>query len=123
MTRELALAGVAVVATAIAIVARPATDNNVAVGPYTALAGVSSSVGTRTACGAVITGSTEGVAHPVLPCGVRLVLGYRGKRVFTRVIDRGPTGPGREFELSRALAERLGLTGMQRITWGYAAAP
>ena len=123
MSRALALAGVAVLAAAIAIVARPATDSRTAVGPYTALAGVSGSVGTHTACGAVITAATEGVAHPVLPCGVRLVLGYRGKRVLTHVIDRGPTAPGREFELSRALADRLGFTGTQRITWGYAPAP
>jgi rare lipoprotein A (peptidoglycan hydrolase) len=39
------------------------------------------------------------------------------------VIDRGPTVPGREFDLTPALARRLGLTGVQSIHWSYAGAP
>jgi len=42
--------------------------------------------------------------------------------VLTRVIDRGPSVPGREFDLTEALAHRLGLVGVQRVTWSYAGA-
>ncbi|HEY3186945.1 MAG TPA: septal ring lytic transglycosylase RlpA family protein, partial [Solirubrobacteraceae bacterium] len=76
--------------------------------------------GRRTACGQIIGPRTEGVAHPVLPCGVKLYLTYDGRRVLTRVIDRGPTVPGRQFEVTEALDRRLGLVGVQRIVWSYA---
>jgi hypothetical protein len=38
------------------------------------------------------------------------------------VVDRGPLAPGYEFELTPALAERLGLTGVQKIRWSFARA-
>jgi len=76
--------------------------------------------GKRTACGQVIGPRTEGVANPVLPCGVRLYLTYQGRHVLTQVIDRGPSVPGREFDLTDALAHRIGLVGVQRIAWSYA---
>ena len=44
---------------------------------------------------------TIGVAHRTLPCGTKVVLGYRGDFVRTRVIDRGPF-------VKRALRARLG---------------
>ena len=90
-------------------------------GSYTALAGVGgTAVGKRTACGDLMRARTQGVAHPVLPCGVRLYVTYHGKTVLTQVIDRGPYVPGREFDLTPALAERLGLSGVQVIAWSYA---
>ena len=93
-----------------------------AVGSYSALAASSGVVayGKRTACGQIIGPRTEGVAHPVLPCGVKIYLTYDGRRVLTQVIDRGPSVPGRQFELTEALARRLGLVGVQRIVWSYA---
>jgi len=45
---------------------------------------------------------------------------YDGRRVLTQVIDRGPSVPGRQFDLTEALAHRLGLVGIQRIVWSYA---
>jgi peptidoglycan DL-endopeptidase CwlO len=90
-------------------------------GSYTALAGVGGTApGKRTACGDLMRARTQGVAHPVLPCGVRLYVTYHGKTVLTEVIDRGPYVPGREFDLSPALAARLGLSGVQVIAWSYA---
>ena len=38
------------------------------------------------------------------------------------VLHRGPSTPGRQFDLTEALARRLGLVGVQRITWSYAGA-
>ncbi len=74
----------------------------------------------RTACGEAFTGKTQGVAHPVLPCGVRLYIRFRGKEVLTQVIDRGPTVPGRDFDITKTLANRLGLHGPQTIQWRFA---
>ena len=93
-----------------------------AIGSYTALAGSSGAAafGHRTSCGQILGPKTEGVAHPVLPCGVKLYITYQGIHVLTQVIDRGPYVSGREFDLTDALAERLGLTGVQRIRWSYA---
>jgi len=74
----------------------------------------------RTACGQPLGPRTLGVAHPVLPCGVKLFIGYGDTVVLTQVVDRGPSVPGRDFDLTRALARKLGLTGTQQIRWRYA---
>jgi hypothetical protein len=71
-------------------------------------------------CGVLIKAKTMGVAHPVLPCGVKIYVEYGGKQVLTQVIDRGPDVPGRDFDLTRALAATLGLTGTKTIHWRYA---
>lgn len=83
--------------------------------PYSPSSGQS-----RTACGVPFTDSTEGVAHPVLPCGVRLYIRFHGKEVLTQVIDRGPSLPGRDFDITKALANRLDLHGTQTIQWRFA---
>jgi hypothetical protein len=125
--RYAAFGGVALLAVVVwlAVTAGPEAKKRAlppAVGTYTALAGSSgvTAFGKRTVCGQVLNARTEGVAHPVLPCGVRLYLDYRGRHALTQVIDRGPSTPGREFDLTEALAHRLGLVGVQRITWSYA---
>jgi rare lipoprotein A (peptidoglycan hydrolase) len=68
----------------------------------------------------VIDKTTMGVANPVLPCGVKIYLQYNGTQVLTQVIDRGPDVPGREFDVTRALAKRLGLVGTRTIRWRFA---
>src|SRR5262245_66593689 len=127
--REFALAAVALLAgvIALAIVATTRSDSNdlpASYGSYPARAGAGTpaSFGRHTACGTVIRPKTEGVAHPVLPCGARIYITYNGKHVLTQVIDRGPSRADREFELTDALGKLLGLTGVQRIRWSYAAA-
>jgi len=127
--RQAALAGVALLAAVVSLAVTSSRHHSrrllpPAVGSYTALAGSSGVIayGKRTACGQVIRARTEGVAHPVLPCGVKLYLTYEGKHVLTQVIDRGPYEPGRQFDLTEALARRLGLVGVQRVTWSYAGA-
>ncbi len=126
--RQLALAGVAIVGVAgsLAVTARTrphAAGLPPAEGSYTALAGTSGSeaVGKTTACGVVIGRTTEGIVNPVLACGTRIYLGYRGTHVLATVIDHGPVKRGRSFELTDALALRLGLAGVHRIQWSYVA--
>jgi rare lipoprotein A len=74
----------------------------------------------RTACGQPFTDETMGVAHPVLPCGVKLFIRFHGRDVLTQVVDRGPDVPGRDFDVTKALADRIGLHGTQTIKWRYA---
>jgi rare lipoprotein A (peptidoglycan hydrolase) len=74
----------------------------------------------RTACGTPLLKTTEGVAHPVLPCGVRVYIRFHGREVLTQVVDRGPNVPGRDLDFTKALANRLDLHGTQTIQWRFA---
>jgi rare lipoprotein A len=74
----------------------------------------------RTACGQPFTKDTLGVAHPVLPCGVKLYIRLHGHEVLTQVVDRGPNVPGRDFDITKALADRIDLHGTQTIKWRFA---
>jgi rare lipoprotein A (peptidoglycan hydrolase) len=74
----------------------------------------------RTACGKPFLKTTEGVAHPVLPCGVRLYIRFHGREVLTQVVDRGPNVPGRDLDVTKALANRLDLHGTQSVQWRFA---
>jgi rare lipoprotein A (peptidoglycan hydrolase) len=125
--RQLALVGVAIVGAtgslAVTTRSRPhAAGLPPAVGSYTALAGSSGprANGRTTGCDIVIGPATQGVANPVLPCGTRIYLGYRGRHILVTVIDHGPVQPGRQFDLTDALARRLGLAGVRKIEWSYA---
>ena len=127
--REIALAGLALLAAvvALAVTGHTRSGNSSAPQPegsYTALAGSSgpAAFGRRTACGGVLHADTEGVSHPTLPCGARIFLTYKGIRVLTQVVDRGPYTPGRQFDLTDALARRVGLSGVHPILWSYAQA-
>jgi hypothetical protein len=128
-TREIALGGLALLAAAIALAVSAQTRHHTTTGPkpvgdYLALAGSSGpeAFGRKTACGGVITSATEGVAHPTLPCGVRIFITFHGHTVLVPVVDRGPYTQGREFDLTDALARRVGLRGVQEIHWSYAQA-
>jgi rare lipoprotein A (peptidoglycan hydrolase) len=93
-------------------------------GWYTALAGVRSRplAGRASACGTLLDAKTLGVDHPVLPCGAKLFVRFQKRTVLTSVVDRGPFGPDREFEVTPALAEQLRLSGVQTIRWSFARA-
>jgi rare lipoprotein A (peptidoglycan hydrolase) len=127
--RELALAAVALLAVvgALAVTERTRSHTDTSPQPegsYRALAGSGGPAvyGRRTACGGVLRSDTVGVAHPTLPCGARIFVTYEGTTVLTQVIDRGPYEGGRQFDLTDALARRLGLRGVQTIEWAYARA-
>ena len=74
----------------------------------------------RSACGWLLRPSTLGVEHPVLPCGAKLFLLVRGRRVLTEVVDRPPAGAATEFQLTPALASALGFNGRQPLRWTFA---
>ena len=128
--RTVALGGVALIAAVLAL-ALGSADSADSGGPklpqpartwYSALAAPYGATPTRdrTACGQPLQAETLGVAHPVLPCGVKLYIAYDGTRVLTQVIDRGPFVAGREFDITKALADKIGLHGTQPIKWTFA---
>ena len=126
---QLALAAIALLAVVGAVAVAQRTRSNTdttpqQVGSYRALAGSSGPAvfGRRTACRGVLRSGTLGVAHPTLPCGARIFVTYKGTTVLTQVVDRGPYEAGRQFDLTDALARRLGLRGVQTIEWSYARA-
>jgi hypothetical protein len=101
----------------------PAAESAVAPGGwYQALAASRGPAGDaeRTSCGLILTQRSLGVTHPVLPCGAKLVMRYRGEAVLTEVIDNTLESPGRQFELTEGLARLIGLDGTQQVQWRFA---
>jgi rare lipoprotein A (peptidoglycan hydrolase) len=64
--------------------------------------------GKSTACGAVLTPTTIGVAHKKLPCGTTVTFSYGGRSVTATVIDRGPFHKGFAWDLTKKTAKRVG---------------
>jgi hypothetical protein len=130
--RQLALAGVALVATLVALaVSSPGSSRPKAPLPrpvavegsgwYRALAAPGGGTpGHRSACGTLLSATTVGVAHPVLPCGAKIFISFGAKQVLTQIVDHGPRTPGVEFEILPALAKKLDLHGVQPIRWTFA---
>ena len=75
----------------------------------------------RTTCGQVLAPESLGVTHPVLPCGAKVVLRYGDKQVLTEVIDNALVEPGRQLEVTEALAAMLALDGTVELEWRFAA--
>jgi len=125
--RAAGLAGVALVALAVAL-AVAAHDEKKASLPtpagqwYTALAApyTPTTSAKEGACGVVIGPKTMGVGHPVLPCGAKIFVKLGDKEVLTQVVDRGHTVPGRDFDVTIALAKLLDLRGTEPIQWRFA---
>ena len=76
--------------------------------------------GNTSGCGVELTPETRGLTHPVLPCGVELLLSFAGSTVQAEVVDRGPHAGSAEFELTEVLARELGFSGTQPIRWRFA---
>jgi hypothetical protein len=74
----------------------------------------------ETACGVRLDSGTVGVAHPLLPCGVDVVVERDGKEIRTEVVERVPVRAGRDFELTQALAAELGVSEETAIRWRFA---
>jgi hypothetical protein len=130
LQRLAALAGIALLGTlgALALVGRDDDDGSAAETPPTqirweeARVGVfgADRIGQQTGCGVTLAEDTAGVAHPVLPCGARLVLEREGTAVETAVVERVALPAGRAFDLTPALASRLGLEGGGTVRWRFA---
>lgn len=66
--------------------------------------------GNGVACGGTLTPSTMGVANKTLPCGTKVHLRYHGRSVTVPVIDRGPYVAGRDYDLTEATKNALGIS-------------
>ena len=75
----------------------------------------------RTTCGLILTEQSLGVTEPVLPCGAKILIRFADRTFLTAVIDNRLKAAGRQFELTDALAQEMGLDGTQRIQWRFAA--
>jgi hypothetical protein len=73
-----------------------------------------------TACGGPLTPSTAGVAHPMLPCGAELLLEHEGRRARSEVVARVTVEGGRAFDVTPALARRLGIAAEAVVRWRFA---
>jgi hypothetical protein len=74
----------------------------------------------RTTCGQVLAPQSLGVTHPVLPCGAKVILRSGDTQVLTEVIDNALVEPGRQLEVTEALATMLGLEGTVELEWRFA---
>lgn len=70
--------------------------------------------GSPLGCGGTLRPGTIGVAHKTMRCGQRLRICVQ-RCATARVIDRGPYAGAREFDLTQALAGRVGFRGVGRI--------
>ena len=137
--RQLSLVGAAMLAVVIGLVIASRDERGtriVSTGPkpavsdvsgwYTGRAGVRTRplAGHASGCGTLLSPTTLGVGHSVLPCGAKIFVQVNGKTVLTSVVDRGPFAPSRDFEVTPALAEVLGMDGKgtQPIRWSFAQA-
>jgi predicted RNA-binding Zn-ribbon protein involved in translation (DUF1610 family) len=128
------LAAVALIAAvaAMAIVSQRGTDEGAAAltsapapaGWNIAFAGSRGATGDaqRTTCGQVLAPQSLGVTHPVLPCGAKVILRSGDKQVLTEVIDNALVEPGRQLEVTDALAKMLGIDGTVELEWRFATA-
>jgi len=123
--RQAALAGVALVGALGAIALTRMGDDpqpppQATVEWREARVGILAAAEETTACGEALGPSTAGVAHPVLPCGAELLLEHEGRRARTEVVARGTVEGGLSFDLTPALARRLGISGEAVVRWRFA---
>jgi rare lipoprotein A len=73
--------------------------------------------GQRTASGEIYDMNAMTAAHKTmpLPSYARVRNPANGREIIVRVNDRGPFKPGRIIDLSRAAAQRLGVSGVARV--------
>jgi predicted RNA-binding Zn-ribbon protein involved in translation (DUF1610 family) len=74
----------------------------------------------RTTCGQVLAPQSLGVTHPVLPCGAKVILRSGDTQILTEVIDHALVEPGRQLEVTQALAAMLGIEGTVELEWRFA---
>jgi hypothetical protein len=72
------------------------------------------------ACGDDQGADVRGIVHPVLPCGVKLVLSAHGRTIRSEVVAEGPVATGREFAQTEAVAQDQRVGERDRIRWRLA---
>jgi hypothetical protein len=73
--------------------------------------------GRTTACGLKLQKGTVGIAHRTLPCGTQVEVRMGGRSVVAPVIDRGPFANGASLDLTKNVADEVGLDGVGAVTF------
>jgi hypothetical protein len=73
--------------------------------------------GRTTACGVTLQPETVGIAHRTLPCGTQVEIRRGAKTVVVPVIDRGPFANGATFDLTKPVADEVGVGGVDPVSW------
>jgi len=60
------------------------------------------------------------VTHPVLPCGAKVILRSGDTQILTEVIDNALVEPGRQLEVTEALAKMLEIDETVELEWRFA---
>ncbi len=71
--------------------------------------------GQKTASGEPFNPDGYTAASKTLPLGTRLRVSNEGKSVDVRINDRGPYVAGRDLDLSKAAAEKIGVEGAEEV--------
>jgi rare lipoprotein A len=69
----------------------------------------------RTANGEKFNPNALTAAHRSLPFGTKVRVTHKGKSVIVRINDRGPFIKGRQIDLSRAAARKIGCKGVCKV--------
>jgi hypothetical protein len=72
-------------------------------------------------CGLALGPQSLGLSSQLYPCRTKIWLHVNGEDVLTQVISHSPPPPGATFEISPALARKVGLTVTKEIQWRFAA--
>lgn len=70
----------------------------------------------RTASGERFNPNALTAAHKSLPFGTKVRVTHKGRSVIVRINDRGPFVRGRQIDLSRAAARKIGCHGVCSVS-------
>lgn len=71
--------------------------------------------GRKTASGERFNQNALTAAHRTLPFGTKVRVTYKGRSVVVRINDRGPFTKGRQLDLSKAAARKIGCAGVCKV--------
>ena len=129
--RLIALAGIALLAALLAISLKPSTSHERHLprsipapggGWYSDLMAPNGrAFQAKQGCGLALGPENLGLSSELYPCRTKIWLHVNGEDVLTQVISNSAPPPGASFEISPALARKVGLSVTKEIQWRFAA--
>jgi len=129
--RLIALAGIALLAALLAISLKPSTSHDQHLprsipapggGWYSDLMAPNGrAFQAEQGCGFPLGPGSLGLSSELYPCRTKIWLHVNGEDVLTQVISNSAPPPGAAFEISPALARKVGLSVTKEIQWRFAA--
>ena len=127
--RLIALAGIALLAGLIAISLKPSKSHEARLprsipapggGWYTDFMAPNGAAFRTASCGLALGPSSLGLSSQLYPCRTKIWLHVNGEDVLTQVISRSAPPPGAAFDVSPALAHKVGLGETKVVQWRLA---